>query len=371
MKFSLENLQTPATSTAPQVTIEDVAVAYEGLLSTYMELSDAQRNLDEVCQVMENLTLSIEMLKTGGSEAIKILNADKSIENLINVDISKATVESVTESLEGATNSAWTKFVEMVKAVYRKVVAFFKSIFYKTGMVWDGQRLDELRKLVENSDYNNLWAGGFEPYSFQNEDSVFEYTYTKDGFKRLVDLFEKIVPAYLKYATVLEHAVGKVSGVEDVQNASDEISSARNEFLTFLTKTELGRTLDDGKPFISDDVELATQAYDIRHSSEKQDLGWKSKNDVLATIGDLERLQKLKGQAAAWIPLVDKIEQTINKLSKPTDFLSATKALHDIFDTSKVTVIDSAKVMGKMTMVYSRMVNQMIAIVKHFYSASK
>lgn len=372
MKFALESKQvTLPSGTEIAPTVESISEAYEGLLTSYMELSDAQRDLDEVCQVMENIELSMKMIKTGGVDAIKILNVDKSLENLLNIDVSRITTDNAVEGLDDANSSIWQKFVEAVKKVYRSVVAFLKSVFNKVGMIWDGKRLDELKDLVENSDYNNLWAGGVEPHIFKEDRWHFESAYTKDGFKRVVDLYEKIVPAYLEYASAVEASMNKISGVDNVEQVADEITTARNKFLNFLATTPLGKKLSDGKPYINDDVNNVVEATKYADNENRRiDLGWKSKADVLATIGDLERMQSLKSKAIAWIPLIDNAEKNVDKLAK-SGFFKVTAYLHDMFDTSKVMVIDSAKIMSKMTAIYTRMTNQMINVVKHFYSASK
>ena len=97
-----------------------------------------------------------------------------------------------------------------------------------------------------------------------------------------------------------------------------------------------------------------------------KDLGWKSKNDVLATISDLEKLQKLKDKVADLIPIVSKIEQSSDKYEKANPFTH----LRDIADTTRAMVIDSARVMQHMTKVYAQMVRQMQQLVTHFYKAT-
>lgn len=108
-------------------TVESISEAYEGLLASYMGLSDALRNLDEVCQVMENIALSIQMIETGGMDAVKLLNVDKSMESLLGVAEEKFTVEAATEGFTEAFKEAWAKFKEWCRKAWKWIVDFFTN----------------------------------------------------------------------------------------------------------------------------------------------------------------------------------------------------------------------------------------------------
>lgn len=144
MKFSLESKQVvlpSSTETAP--TMESISYAYEGLLSSYMELTDAQRNLDEVCQVMENIKLSMKMLNSGYVDVIKLLNIDKSLECLLGINEDQITVELVNEGLKCAELSAMEGFVDGIKAFIQKIIEFCKRFILK---------IQSLRSLRDNSE---------------------------------------------------------------------------------------------------------------------------------------------------------------------------------------------------------------------------
>lgn len=128
MKFALESKQVTLPS-EPEVTptVESVSEAYEGLLTSYMELSDAQRNLDEVCQVMENIELSMKMLQSGSADAVKLLNIDRSLENLLGVAEEKLTVQSATEGFTDALKAAWEKFKGWCQKIWSWIVEFFTN----------------------------------------------------------------------------------------------------------------------------------------------------------------------------------------------------------------------------------------------------
>ena len=128
MKFSVNSIQASRSSEPTSVTIEDITCAYECLLTSYMELSEAQRNLDEVCQVMENIDISMRMVKIGGIDAIKLLNADKSLESLVSVTEEKLTVQSAEEGLGDAAKQILNKFVEALKTIVSKLLEWIASL---------------------------------------------------------------------------------------------------------------------------------------------------------------------------------------------------------------------------------------------------
>lgn len=132
MKFSVkEKPIAVAPPPSEQVTVEQVSAAYEDLMYSYMELSDAQRNLDEVCQVMENIELSMKMIKAGGMDAVKLLNIDKSLEGLLGVAEEKMTVQAAQEGLGDVLKS----IIEKVKEYIKKVIAWLREH-------WDNFRAD-------------------------------------------------------------------------------------------------------------------------------------------------------------------------------------------------------------------------------------
>ena len=135
MKFAICTNKPAAKPTAvakPQVapiTPEDITEAYEGMMAAYMELTDAQRNLDEVCQVMENINLSMQILQSGSADAVKLLNIDKSLENLLGIAEEKIAVQTAEEGLGQAAVDIWKKFWEWIKKIAASIRNFFSSVF--------------------------------------------------------------------------------------------------------------------------------------------------------------------------------------------------------------------------------------------------
>ena len=87
--------------------------------------------LPELDAVMENLENSIKLLQTNGSEGLEVLNADKSIENLLGITEDQLTVKAATEGLGEALKKAWEKFRDFVIMIWEKITGFFKRLFTK------------------------------------------------------------------------------------------------------------------------------------------------------------------------------------------------------------------------------------------------
>lgn len=128
MKFAVCTNTPAAKPQVTPVTPQDITEAYEGMMTAYMELSDAQRNLDEVCQVMDNINLSMQMLKKTSDKAIECLNVDGSLEALCGIEAKLLTAEKAVESLEQEKKTAFERFKEFVLKIYKFVAEFVKNI---------------------------------------------------------------------------------------------------------------------------------------------------------------------------------------------------------------------------------------------------
>jgi len=165
-------------------TLESVTEAYEGLLTAYMELSDAQRELDEVCQIMDNIDLSMKMIKTGGT-AIKCLNVDGSLESLCNTaDLTEA---KVTAAMENAFTDTMKEFWEKVKAFFRRIYEWIRNLLptREKVVVQTQEKIVEVIKEVE------------KPVEVVKEKIV-----TKEVVKK-EDLFTKKSPVKNSFANLL------------------------------------------------------------------------------------------------------------------------------------------------------------------------
>lgn len=176
MKFSIATKPITVASSMKPMTIDQIGAAYEELICSYMELTDTQRNLDEVCNVMDNINLSMQMLKTGGVDAIKILNIDKSLENLVGIHESRLTIESTLESFDQTSKAALDKFWEWVN----KIITFFKGLVSKITQMWTRYHDDDivnLLNLLKDEQLNSI-----KEKILQSGDKVGNISYQDNSF---------------------------------------------------------------------------------------------------------------------------------------------------------------------------------------------
>lgn len=211
MKFALESKQVTLPS-EPEVapTVESISEAYEGLLTSYMELSDAQRNLDEVCQVMENIELSMKMIKAGGMDAVKLLNVDKSLEGLLGVAEEKMTVEAAQEGL----GDVLKQLIEKVKEYIKKVVAWIREH-------WDNFRADDRFRDVSLQIADLKELNGSLKFAIPNEEvTVLSF----DDMKRAIDNCAEISNYGKKLRNLIQDAANLTkdpSKIEELQLDED------------------------------------------------------------------------------------------------------------------------------------------------------
>lgn len=99
----------------------ELTIATEDLYTAFASLSDEQRQMVEVIEVMENVSLSMQTLKLCGAEAIKVLNIDKSLENLVGVSEDKLTVQKAQESLSEVAKKTIKAAIDVLKAFIAKI----------------------------------------------------------------------------------------------------------------------------------------------------------------------------------------------------------------------------------------------------------
>ena len=145
MKFAVCTNKPAAKPQVAPITLQDITEAYEGMLAAYMELTDAQRNLNEVCQAMDNINLSMQMIQTGGMDAVNILNVDKSLEALCDVEAKLLTVNKAQEGLGEGARKLWNKFVAFIKGLIAKLIAFVDK-FIPNKFTVVKQKLESLKQ---------------------------------------------------------------------------------------------------------------------------------------------------------------------------------------------------------------------------------
>lgn len=210
MKFGIEPKQASRPSgTEITPTVESISEAYEGLMASYMELTDAQRNLDEVCQAVANVELSIQMLKVGGDAAVSILNVDKSLESLLNLDAKLITANRAQEGLVDTAKDLFHKFVEWIKKVIAKIKEFWKHLTDKR-FVWLSFVKKTKKVLVEKG------AQKWNVFRKAEDDDYVPSLIKYDDFMNILgkfgDVAGALAPALMKIqqeATKIDRVIGQ------------------------------------------------------------------------------------------------------------------------------------------------------------------
>ena len=252
MKFSVKEKPLAVAPPPAPMTVEQVNTAYEDLMCSYMELSDAQRNLDEVCQVMENIQLSMKMIKTGGMDAVKLLNIDKSLEGLLGVAEEKLKVEAVQEGFAESAKVALQKFWAFIKEAIRKIIAWIKMVF-QVGIGWDGRDLADLKKRVDSIDV-------VMDNAFQMRSNLFGGILTLKAYTEIPDKIEKFLGCATQVCEQTEKVLntyssrmevqlgGKTDSVERFKELSDEFRARMGEISKYMhdrTRSIFGKVGND------------------------------------------------------------------------------------------------------------------------------
>lgn len=255
MKFVLCTNKPVAVAAKHQVapvTPEDITEAYERLMTSYMELTDTQRNLDEVCQVMDNINLSMQMLQSGSADVVMLLNVDKSLESLLGMAEEKITVQAAEEGLTDSIKAAWTKFWEFIKDFFRKVIAYIKMMF-NSGIGWNGIDIKALQDKVNTIDV-------VADNAFKMRSNIFGGVLTLKAYEELPEKIEKFFAcgnvllketdnAVKDYQTSLKVFLGAKSDSLDLFNESRDKFRNRmseiNKYLHERTRQIFGKVGED------------------------------------------------------------------------------------------------------------------------------
>ena len=251
MQFAVKPIaKMPVTPECPIPSMEQLTEAYEGMITAYMQLSDAQRDLDETCQIMANIEISLQALKSGDAAVLTMLNLDKGLESLLGVSADKITVGAATEGLGEALKNAWNKFCEFVKKIVVWIRDFIGKLFNTTG--------HQIRILEKNLDKVNYDT---EVYVIKCEKVFIEH---------------RVIAEILNAC----HAwMGKYNGYKYLADfpTSEQVGNINEPFIKRLS-TAVG--LSDGMFTIDEDsghVNFNSGSYAKEHITLK-DAGWTAEN---------------------------------------------------------------------------------------------
>lgn len=128
MKFSLST--EPIVDTTSMSSLEMASMTND-LMTAYESLDNSIKELNEVQAVMENITVSINLLKQYGDSAVCQLNIDKGLESLLGLEESMITAQKAIEGLGDAAKGAWETLKRWVMKIWLGLKTFLKALFNK------------------------------------------------------------------------------------------------------------------------------------------------------------------------------------------------------------------------------------------------
>ena len=103
--------------------------ATENLHQAWMDLTEAQRNMDEVCAVMENIHTAVDLINKFDKSAIPTLNVDGGLEALLQIPENVITAEKAMEGLGDAAKDAWEKVKGFIVRIFDSIKKYLQRKF--------------------------------------------------------------------------------------------------------------------------------------------------------------------------------------------------------------------------------------------------
>ena len=334
MKFSVK--EKPLAVAPPQapMTVEQVSAAYEDLMCSYMELTDAQRNLDEVCQVMENIELSMKMIKTGGMDAVKLLNIDKSLEGLCAIVEEKLTVQAAEEGLGDAIKTGLNQFVEWIK----KVLIAIRDFFFNKSKVLDA------KAAAKEADTNTLNPDDFVGDATVSSMYGFTYESLASGLLKWRSSF---VPALNELSNQLDKLPSLIGGniLDELNHSSQSIAALKkvNDCLKdlgiFIGKDgngKFGYADKNGRPLLFGDHTVEKNLFNVQLESTYTQSGWNGKKFIEMRKSFASGLKELSTKYAWYSESFKKAENDLIRAVNKSDTDKTSNVKDLIIDTFKM-----------------------------------
>ena len=158
----------------------DFVVAHDNLMASYEGLTLAQRSVDEVIAIMDNIETSINLLKKYDKMAIPMLNSDAGLEDLMAIPERLITVDKAIEALEGEKKGVFAKFIDGVKAFFKWIWDFLKSVFDKITSFFSKTKVveEKIKNTPKETLEKNIKEETPEPVKFK---PTLLLTYTPDS----------------------------------------------------------------------------------------------------------------------------------------------------------------------------------------------
>lgn len=204
--------------------------AQEELNQAFMDLTDAQKGMTEVCEVMENIQTSVDLITKYGAAGVEQLNVDGSLEALLQVPAKLITAEKAQEGLGEAAKAAWEKLKEwvgkIIELVKRAANWFMEKV--STGL----NRLNIFKKAYEDGkkegveEYNKEFMNAVLPENtFVTLSGVYEAK-IQSGIAHLVDDLAKFADIVNSKKTLDDPELDRIGEALSNTSIFDEMENA-------------------------------------------------------------------------------------------------------------------------------------------------
>lgn len=178
MKFSVKSLSTPVQKTEETISVESLLALSEEVHASYQDLSETEKHLEEIQQVVANIDMSIAAIKKYGEQAVQVLNVDESLTELMGTEVLTNT-SAIIAKLNETKIASLEGFGDKVKNFIAKIIAFVKGFFNKIRGAFAEAfgNYDKIVALVKDSQIRNIEeriANGTFKEKFRNANFEFK-----------------------------------------------------------------------------------------------------------------------------------------------------------------------------------------------------
>ena len=157
MKFTVQSLSTPVKKTEETVSVESLLALSEEVHASYQDLSETEKSLEEVQQVVANIDMSLAAIEKYGEQAVQVLNVDGSLTELMGTEV-LTNITAIVEKLNGTKIASIEGFGDKIKEFIAKIIAFIKGFINKVRGAFSevGENYDTVVSLVKDSQIRNI-----------------------------------------------------------------------------------------------------------------------------------------------------------------------------------------------------------------------
>lgn len=252
--------------------------ATENLHQAWMDLTEAQRNMDEVCAIMENIHIAVDLINKFGKDTIPTLNVDGDLEALLQIPENVITAEKAMEGLGDAAKNAWEKVKGFIVRIFDSIKKYLQRKF--------SARFEYLRRVKALK--KDIESKGSQSWSVDNKVSQrtgcyiikhADYMDLLGKCDKIVEITQPVIMKIVEESKKVETAIASDKYVEwnnsmiklvgdSIRNLSSPLASVG----VFLNVSDDGIVHCYQKRTIKDMVNILTgKRYDDEYASEITD----------------------------------------------------------------------------------------------------